>query len=430
MWILLLLVGLAPVDRARADDALQPILRASLSDTGAVPGQALQLDLVILVPTFMPEPPRVPGFEVPDVMVRTGYAGPTSETIDGETWSGVIRSLDVTPMTVGRFRIPPQSVVVTWMDPESGEPVERRLETGGFAFEGRAPSGAEGLDPFIAATALSLEERIEGEPEALSPGDAFTRTVTARIEGASPIFLPPLVAPLDAEGLAAYPKEPRLEERNDRGVLAGSRRESVTYVAERGVRLAAPGIRLRWWNLDEDRIEEATLPDLEVAASGLVPPFVGDAQTRRDWALRGGAVAAALALLGLLLHRLGPRAALAWRHAAERRRRSEVYAFRQLASALRERRVGDAALALDTWTSRLPHLDSQARRQLESALLPATESLYGRGEAASREVCTAVLSELASMRRERLGQQARRRARALRPLNPALRAAGSRSRRS
>ncbi len=73
-----------------------------------------------------------------------------------------------------------------------------------------------------------MEQSIEGEPGNLEPGGAITRTVTVRLNGTSPIFLPPLIPPLEAEGISAYPKEPVVTETEARGGISGDRVESGT----------------------------------------------------------------------------------------------------------------------------------------------------------------------------------------------------------
>ena len=47
-----------------------------------------------------------------------------------------------------------------------------------------------------------MEQSIEGEPGNLEPGGAITRTVTVRVNGTPPIFLPPLIPPLIRGGIS------------------------------------------------------------------------------------------------------------------------------------------------------------------------------------------------------------------------------------
>ncbi|MGI9491637.1 MAG: hypothetical protein ACR2QF_04465, partial [Geminicoccaceae bacterium] len=247
---LLLLCWLAGTASAVAEEPAGPIIRMALEEDEAIPGQPIVMRVTLLAPTWMPKAPVFPSFEIPNIIVRLPEraSGPTSETVDGETWSGVTRAYRLYPMTPGRFRIPPQPVIVTHADPETRESVTVELQTEGTEFEGVAPKGTEDLDPFIAADELTLEQTIEGEPADLEPGGTISHVVTAQIKGMSPIFLPELTPPAATDGIAVYPKEPMVIESEERGVLSGKRVEHVVYVGEAGGRYTAPPINLRWFN--------------------------------------------------------------------------------------------------------------------------------------------------------------------------------------
>ncbi|MCB1485996.1 MAG: BatD family protein, partial [Bauldia sp.] len=232
--LFLLALLLAPPVLAQQGSA--PILEVTVEQTEAIPGEMLSLRLTVLVPTFMPKPPVWPSFETPNLLVRLpeGSTGPTSKRIDGETWSGITRRYRISPMIAGTFAIPPQDVVITYADPETSKPIQATLRTDPLKFTGVIPEGAEGLDPFIAADRLELTEQIDGTPGDMKPGDSVIRTVTATIEGVSPMFLPTLLPQVAIDGIAAYPAEPAVEEKDNRGEISGSRTERVTLLAEGG----------------------------------------------------------------------------------------------------------------------------------------------------------------------------------------------------
>jgi hypothetical protein len=385
---------------AIAQPVSEPILKAELESNVAVPGQVLTLDVTILVPTWMPKPPEFPTFELPDVSVRLpeGSSRPAMENIDGETWSGVTRAYQLSPMVVGRFMIPPQTVTVTYADPETRAPIVATMRMGELVFEGRAPAGAEDLDPFIAAESLTLEQTIEGDPLDLEPGGAFTRVVTARVSGASPIFLPPLVPLLEAEGLAVYPKEPVFSERANRGRMSGERIEAVTYVAEAGGRYAAAPVRLHWWNLRTNEIEVTEIPAFEIVSRGLPPitPSTLDPRELRPWILGGSFL---VLMAGVGARWLWPRFVQWRRRRSERRLASEAFAFDRVADALRARRFGDTLRAVEVWSVRLPLVSESERLHLFELLEPLGALLYGPGQ---NTVAPATWSEaLAALRTAR-----------------------------
>ena len=359
--------------------ASTPLIRTHLASKVAVPGQIITLEVTILVPTWMPSPPEFPNFELPDASVRLpeGASRPAMERIGQESWSGVTREYQISPMVVGRFTIPPQTIRVTYADPETRAPLEVALRTKAIVFEGRAPVGAEELDPFIAAVELTLDQTLDADPTDLEPGDAFTRTVTAQVIGASPIFLPRLVSVLKADGLAAYPKEPSFRESSNRGRTTGERIESVTYVAEAGGRFSAAPIRLRWWNLRTKQIEVAELPALEIVSRG--PPLLRRSANEPSVpvpAIAGGILVAGL--LGGLTRYFWPHLLSARRRRREARRSSEAFAFKEVTEAIRTERFGDVARAVERWLVRLNASEAE-RARLFRHLEPLSATLYGAG---------------------------------------------------
>ena len=364
-------------DLAAAQAAPRPKLRTQLQKQVAVPGQVIVLDVTILVPTWMPKPPVFPSFETTDVAVRLpeGASRPAFVRIEGESWSGVTRSYELTPMIVGAFEIPPQKVRVTYAHPETLKPIVSTLRTPAVHFEGRAPKGAEDLDPFVAARSLTLEQNLIGDPENLEPGAAFSRQVTARVSGVSPIFLPPLIPSMEAEGLADYPKEPELSEKTRRGRISGDRTESVTYVAEAGGRFVADPIRLRWWNLRTQQIEVAEVSGFEISSRGPLP--APPTPLGRENLARSAAVAALLAIPIALLGRwLWPRFTRRRRARREAWLASEPFAFAQVDAALRARNFGEGLRAIEAWSRRFAPSAKNGDRHLE-LMQPLAAKLYG-----------------------------------------------------
>lgn len=369
----------------------EPVLRLEIDPESVVPGQPVTARLTVLVPTFLPDPPDFPSFEIPNVITRLpeGASGPVSERIDGETWSGISRAYRLAPMIPGRVEVPPQPVTVTYADPDSREPVQVTLQTPAFAFAAVVPEGATGLDPFIAATDLTLAQEIEGDPAALAPGDALTRRVTATVTGLSPLFVPPLIPDIapDAAGTAlpAYPDAPQVTETDDRGVTSGTRTESVTYVPAGGGSHTAPEISLDWFNLETGEVETATVPGFDITTSGPPPRAAGsEAASFRTLLPWLAALLAAAALLLWLLRRYGP--ALGRRRAARHAARlaSEPHAFALVRAAAAARDAAGLGTALTVWSARLapgPATDP-AEAALAGVLADLGRARYGPDPAA------------------------------------------------
>ena len=394
--LLLILLVTWALPAAAQDTAAEPRLTVDFPETEAVPGQPLSLRLTVLVPTFMPEPPVWPSLETPNLLVRlpSRSTSPVSERIDGETWSGVSRHYRISPMVPGPMTLPPQEVVVTWQDLEARDVRQTTLTTEAISFAGVVPEGAEGLDPFIAAADLSLEQEIEGDPAAMVPGDSLKRQVSARVEGASPMFLPPLLDTVDLTGVAAYPDAPKLSEQDDRGVPSGSRVESVTYLAEAGGGGALPPVSLDWYDTDEGAVKTATVPGLELQIDGPAPGRAEPLDPRRV-ALLAAAVVLGLTLVILVVRRLLP--ALA-RHRARRRAQvlaSEDHAWRMLRQVIARRDHAALRPALDLWAGRVDGPDPRRSTGVEAALLALGAQRYGGGSTTTGgEVWTALQGAL------------------------------------
>lgn len=327
---------------ASAQDTQIPEIRTSLEEDTAVPGQPLIYRVSVLVPTWLPSPPVFPSYEIPNVVVRlpSRASGPTSETINGETWSGVTRSYRLYPMTAGTFQIPAGTIKVTYADPDNQQPVAVDAQTEAFEITGKIPEGAEDLAPFLAARTLTLERSVEGSTDDMKVGDALTVKTVAKVTGVAPMFVPPLAEDSPADGLASYPKEPVLDEKEDRGLLSGTRTEETALVAEAAGTYTLPEKTLSWYNLESGAVETATVPEITFEVTGAAAGAPVEPAETFDWRALAWSVVL-LALAGFL-------AVLAWRNMSPKIRRladdlkaryhaSESYLFGKLVTAIRHR---------------------------------------------------------------------------------------------
>lgn len=419
-WAWLVLCCLLTAGPGWGQESDRPILQMELEAESAIPGQPIVLRVTVLTPTWFPKPPEFPSFEIPNVMIRlpSRAAGPTSQRIGDETWSGVTRAYRIYPMIAGRFRIPPRTVIVTYADPDTREPIRLELATDEIVFSGVVPPEADGLDPFIAATSLTLEHSVEGGAESLEPGQAVTRTIRARIAGTSPIFLPDLIPPLEGEGLAAYPDEPVLTESENRGVLQGERAERVTYLAQSGGRFDLPAISVRWYDLENDRIQTAEVPGLPISVAAEVA--AGRAWNWRAMLVWSTAAIGGLTLLGAATWLLWPWASARFRARRAAYRATEAYAYSQARSAVRRHDLGASLSAIDLWRSRLPVADGPDVKRLAQIVAMLGRDRYGSDQPTQgTDRWSQCLPLLRAARRESLATTASDRAgSALPPLNP------------
>lgn len=364
-WLMVLAFMLPLTAQAQMD----PQLSAELPEGEVIVGQPLTLRIKLLVPTWMPKPPVWPTFEVPSLLVRLPERAstPVSETINGETWSGISRAYRLYPLELGGFEIPGQSLTVTYADPGKPDPIVAQIPLEAIRFQAVLPKGAEGLDPPIVASGLTLEQQIDGGPD-LETGGAVTRVVTISIEGTTPILLPSLMPALPATlphpPLRAYPKEPVVKESEQRGILSGSRAETTTYVAQSGGQVDLPAISLKWFNLESGKVETAKLGSASLSITAPPPPPPGLADYAR-WVAYGAGV---LAIAWLFFRLIWPRIATGVRALTQKWRASEPYAARAMYEALRGKKLTALYPALDHWLGFYPLIIGTDRQALDEAL--------------------------------------------------------------
>ena len=368
-------LALCFVSAATAVAQEAPRLTVDLEAEETVVGQPLILRIKVLVPTWLPSPPAFPSFEVPGLLVRLPEraGGPVSERIDGETWSGVQRAYRLYPLEPGRFEIPAQSLRVTYAVEGSTEPISEDIPLAPVTFTATVPEAARGLSPLILATGFELTADVE-MPEVLEVGGAAVRTLSARIEGTTPILIPSLTPGGEIPGLRIYADEPKVSETEDRGILSGTRTERTSYLAVAEGPAELPAIRFDWFNLGTGEVETAEVPAVDLSIAPGAAAVGGAAML--PW--RGLVLAVAGALcLALLLRAVWPRLTKAATRLMARWRASEVYAHRGVMAAIRKRDLGETYRAIGHWQRFFPDLPG---KQIERGLAGVGAAQFGTGD--------------------------------------------------
>lgn len=361
-----------------ACSAQDPIVRIDLPESSAIPGQPLQLRVTVLVPTWMPKPVAFPSFEAPNVMVRLPEraTNPISERVNSDTWAGVTRRYVLLPLAPGQVSIQAQDIIVTWSDPETNQPLTANFPVPALTIEGIIPDAAKGLDPFIAASSLTLSQTFQGLKETLLAGETVIREVEATIEGAPAILLPNLIEPEPIDGVAIYPSEPVVEETYNRSKLSGRRLESVTYVAQSGGAGEAAAVTINWYNLESGEVETARVSSASFVVDA---PIARDAPPINPVTIIGFILASALLLIAALLGKrfVWPR----WQNLREARHArylaSEAFAKHSLLRAIKNRDLVATRSNLNLWAERLPGSDPRCDGNITAALEAIGRSRYG-----------------------------------------------------
>ena len=338
-----------------AQEQQQPIVRVTLSPESVSVGEATDMRVTVLVPTWFASPPVFPTFEIANAITRLppDSSFPMSERVGGDTWSGIVRDYRVYPLLGATYRISDQSVQIRYANP-GGQPLSAEITIPDIVLRATVPAGAENLQPYLAGRELKLSHEIEGDIASLQTGDAVVVVYTAELDGMPVIFLPrlaPLPRTLDLEGVSIYADTPVLEE----GPPA-RRSEKLTLVFESGGEFTLPGIRLDWWNTATGELDTSAAPPVQLSVAGAVAgPTAGhDPSTRpaTNWQLVLASLAAVL--VAVFLARRAIRLLNSHlRTAIQARRQSEKYAFNELRGTLREGSPSAIYHAMLHWLERL-----------------------------------------------------------------------------
>lgn len=373
-YFALLMLLLWPAQASAQATDIQPRVTIEVPPDPTIVGQPAIVRLKVLVPTYMPNPPVFPSLEQENLLVRLPdrASGPVSESVEGQTWSGVQRSYRLYPLAPGTYEFAAAEVQVTYADPETNDSVQVSVPLPAVRLTVEVPDAARGLDPLIIADGFELSQEIEGDTS-LQTGDALTRTLTAKITGTTPIMIPPLLPEIEDPLLRAYPNEPRLSETEDRGVLSSQRTDRVTYVAQDGGQTQLPAVEIDWFNLKTNKVETARADpvDLVLAPPPWQPP---DRETVLQLV---GYFFIGIVILWFVFRKLHPVLMARWAAARQRRLASAAHAFSKLKQAVRQQDLARVYQTLEVWKRRLA--DPPDTAEFEASLAEIGASRYGGG---------------------------------------------------
>ncbi len=325
------------------------VLVETLPDAVGV-GEPLRLRVTVLGPTFFPRAPEWPSFEIANAIVRLppDSSRSTSQRIDGEMWTGVVRNYEVYPLVAAAFRLDGLTMSVTYADPADRSPVLVDVDVPSIQFRATVPPGAAALDPYVAGGRLELRRDTDLGERELEAGDAVVVTYTAELDGMPAMFIPPLFRGVPEDGVSVYADTPVVEE-GDTAV----RRETVTFVFETGGEFSLPGAELDWWNRETGAVDTALVAPLSISVTGPVAASSTEASPPRYRLVLAG-IATLLALL--VAYRVLPPWLAARRDRLAVRKRdlvaSEQWAFGQLLRELKRGEPRQVYGALSRWVER------------------------------------------------------------------------------
>lgn len=368
LLVALILLASLPLTALRAAEL--PVVEVQVQPETVTVGEPVTLRISVFAPTWFPEPPVFPSFELPNTITRLppDSSGPVTRRVGRSTWSGIQRRYQVFPLIDGQFQIGSRSVTVTYADPDSRAPISLEIPVPDIVFDAEVPAGAESLDPYLAGRSLTLNREYDADFGELAAGDALVVLYRATVEGLPSLFLPPLIEVPDQPGLSVYPEEPELRDDAGRAV----REETVTVIFDSGGEFSLPPLELRWWNLRTGAIEIARIDVVTFSVAG---PVLAQLETDQSSPSRLGGwllLAVVLAAFGYLLRGRVAKLLEARRVAHARYLESEAHCFAQLMQALRKSDGTEAYNHLLNWLWRVDsslELDAFASRYGDEPLI-------------------------------------------------------------
>lgn len=350
---LLLLCWTGTVCRAQ-----EVMVRSHLDpQTGAIVGQHVRVMIDVLFKGDMPHPPRVTIGETPGAQILRleTQATTMNDTIDGQSYIGKRFEFALYPRRGGTLTVPPASI--TLIDAKGD--VAGALKGQELQTEIVVPDGVDASGPVVATSEVTLDQRWQPAPTAaFRVGDALVRTVTRTAADIPAMAMRDLAFPVPA-GVRVYVDPPQGQDSQNRGELVGRRIDRITYVFEAPGTVELPAVAQPWWDLDNNRLEEARGSGVKLAVAALAP---APADGHRRVAIVVG-LAVVLSGIGWWLT---PRVRAIWIDRRRRWRQSETKAFRDLDRACRRGDVRAVYDAFVIWRQRT------ARSRL---LVPLAEEL-------------------------------------------------------
>lgn len=250
--------------------AAEPMLRLqSNAGDGLHSGQALELQLQVLVPSYFLAAPQFPTLQLDAQNQAVPAASRNlSPRIDGRSWAGIERSYRFAPLPPGDYALQPAELTLRYAD-DQRQPRELTLSIPPLRFKvaGAAPAPTEALPP-----QLRLTERYSPRRSELQVGDVLLRQLRIELDDAGSL-LPPALPLTEVPGTRLYRSPPLLDQQGERVIQRFIREEEVRYLLLASGELEIPALTIDWRDTRTGQLQQLSLPTrrLQVSAPGTTP---------------------------------------------------------------------------------------------------------------------------------------------------------------
>ncbi|MHB9119444.1 MAG: BatD family protein [Burkholderiales bacterium] len=216
-----------------------------------------------------------PTFPNMDAAVERLGADRAFQTVrNGKPYSVIERRYAVFPQKSGQFSSAPvvfdgtvveagQGGGLFMFNPFGQSTRHLRLRSKAVTLTVKPIPGAFNGSQWLPASTLQLAEQWSENPPKFTVGEPITRTLTLTAKGQAASQLTALDSQ-SADGFKLYPDQPALKDSKDDSGITGVRVQKIALIPSRPGSLTLPAVKIKWWNVNSDKMEETSLPARQV----------------------------------------------------------------------------------------------------------------------------------------------------------------------
>lgn len=257
-------------------------------------GQSVSYEVDVLTDTWLTGTPEFRSLEVAGALVSfQGSQGRSIQrTIEGKRYFGVTYSYRLIPLEPGVTTLPSFRIKA----PVGQEDAPVAVTTPERSFAVQPLPAVESGDISLLAADVQLSQSLSTTGGGIAAGQPVVREIRVRAHQALALSIPPLTSSSPGEAVGTrLPADIRPITDEGGSITGGERIERIRYTPDQAGTYRLPALSLTWWDIDEDRIRQSTLPALPIE----VLPGAGPSETRVpiSWLLVILAAGASMAIL-------------------------------------------------------------------------------------------------------------------------------------
>lgn len=222
--------------------------------------------------------------ELPDAMIeKLGDDAIYTTQISGVTYGVIERKYAIFPQKSGTATIKPLVLTADIVARGkqsffSSQITQRRvLKSNPITLNVQPIPSEFSNSTWLAAENVELSQAWSGDFSQMKVGEPITRTIKLVARGATVGQLPELNKQIDPQ-LKAYNDQPLLnEDKTSAGIIA-TREEKIAFIPSKAGSYTLPEIKISWFNTQTQKIEIATLPEVNLTVLGEVQSAVPQIQ--------------------------------------------------------------------------------------------------------------------------------------------------------